>query len=664
MTRIVAGAALAVGGIFELSVILKATIVLGFTLIAMRVASRVRASVRHMVWTATFGTLLMLPVLALLLPPVAIEIPISNVSNISVSPVPFAVPVPLDRVDQTTSVSDYASTARSPRPSPSVSTVFRIGWALGVMLFLVPLAISLWRLRQVRRRGVAWPNGEPLVRMLTLDAGIRGPVPLLLHEDIVAPMTCGFVRPVIVLPADVDEWSDLEIRRAAVHELEHVRRADWPIHLITRFVCALYWFHPFVWIAWRQLRLESERACDDAVLCGAEQTAYAEQLVKLARCLLRPAAQHALGMASRSDLSTRIWAVLNVHQRRGRIGKVPAMVTAALAIMLSLTMGPLRAVGRSSGVRPIATLASTPMRLEPRVPQLSTIAPSTLVSVNEKSRTSNGGTTTSIGIVNSQAADPTPLAFEVAFVTPHADGRSGIHRGPMLSGDEFSALNFLVRNLIEYAYNTDQYHLLDGSSWISEKYVDLIAKAAPGSSVVQLRSMVRALLADRFHLVVHTETRDTPTYALVLATAADAVGPNLRPTTISCAEVRAQTARSGAAQFGNGGPCGITTSANALITGRVSVQGMPINLLTAIASRDAGRPVVDKTGLTGNFDIDLTWTPQVFLKGPFNRERFPAIDPNGPSIFLAVQEQLGLKLEPEDGPAEVLVIDHVDLPTP
>jgi uncharacterized protein (TIGR03435 family) len=78
---------------------------------------------------------------------------------------------------------------------------------------------------------------------------------------------------------------------------------------------------------------------------------------------------------------------------------------------------------------------------------------------------------------------------------------------------------------------------------------------------------------------------------------------------------------------------------------------------------DAGRQIVDKTGLTGNYDWDLTWTPQAFQHTPFDRERFPSIDPDGPSIFTALEEQLGLKLEAQQGNNTVLVLDHVEHPT-
>jgi uncharacterized protein (TIGR03435 family) len=111
-------------------------------------------------------------------------------------------------------------------------------------------------------------------------------------------------------------------------------------------------------------------------------------------------------------------------------------------------------------------------------------------------------------------------------------------------------------------------------------------------------------------------------------------------------------------------PCGLRTFANALMTGRMSVRGFGLDQILGLLSRDAGRKVVDKTGLTGTFDFDLTWTPQVFLQGSFDRERFPSIDADGPSIFTAVQEQLGLKLESIKGSVEFLVIDHVEPPTP
>ena len=137
------------------------------------------------------------------------------------------------------------------------------------------------------------------------------------------PITFGVMRPVVMMPADADEWPAADVRRAIVHELEHVRRGDWLILLAARSICAIYWFHPLAWVAWRKLSLEAERSCDDAVVVNEERTDYAEQLVTLAQRLSATQEAPMLGMANRSDLSMRVSAVLDDRQRRGRAGLRP-----------------------------------------------------------------------------------------------------------------------------------------------------------------------------------------------------------------------------------------------------------------------------------------------------------------------------------------------------
>src|SRR5262245_11024602 len=116
-------------------------------------------------------------------------------------------------------------------------------------------------------------------------------------------MTCGVLRPVVMLPDDAQRWDEKDLERAFVHELEHVRRCDWAVHCLARVACAAYWFHPLVWTAWRQLTLEAERACDDAVLGNSEATVYADQLLGLARRRSAVRRSPALAMANRSDLA-------------------------------------------------------------------------------------------------------------------------------------------------------------------------------------------------------------------------------------------------------------------------------------------------------------------------------------------------------------------------
>jgi BlaR1 peptidase M56/ankyrin repeat protein len=135
-----------------------------------------------------------------------------------------------------------------------------------------------------------------------------------------------------------------DLRRALVHELEHVQRGDWPIQLAARATCILYWFHPLVWAAFRQLSLEAERAADDAVVRSAEHTEYADQLVSLAGRLSKAQAQAALGMANRSDLSARVSAILDGSQRRGRAGRLATASVLGVAGLAVLTLAPVRAV--------------------------------------------------------------------------------------------------------------------------------------------------------------------------------------------------------------------------------------------------------------------------------------------------------------------------------
>jgi hypothetical protein len=227
--------------------------------------------------------------------------------------------------------------------------LIRFVWIAGAILLLVPLAADLASLRRFRRNGLPWPELRLDMQVLAAERGVRHPVELLLHEDIPAPLTCGFWHPAILLPCDAREWCQAELRCALIHELEHVRRGDWAVQLMARAICSFYWFHPLVWIAWRRLCLEAERACDDAVIQNQERTDYAEQLVSLARRMSKAQTHAVLGMANRSDLSTRVSAVLDSRQRRGRAGGLVVASAVIGAALVVLAIAPVEAVAQSSG---------------------------------------------------------------------------------------------------------------------------------------------------------------------------------------------------------------------------------------------------------------------------------------------------------------------------
>ncbi|RPJ75998.1 MAG: hypothetical protein EHM24_03165 [Acidobacteria bacterium] len=237
-------------------------------------------------------------------------------------------------------------------PGVSGIAVVRGLWLSGATLLLAQLGVVLWRLRRMRRTGIPRLDLHGALRSLSAEAGVHRTVEIVVHEEAPLPFTFGILRPVIVLPPDAPDWDEGDLRRALVHELEHVRRADWGMQLAARAICAVWWFHPLAWVAWRRLSLEAERACDDAVVVREESVNYAEQLVLLARRLSASHAQPVLGMANRSDLSARVSALLDEGQRRGRAGLATLAGAFVAALSLLLAVAPLRAVGVSRAADP------------------------------------------------------------------------------------------------------------------------------------------------------------------------------------------------------------------------------------------------------------------------------------------------------------------------
>ena len=334
----IAEAAVAMSQSIELSIVAKATAIVIAGLIAVRLASHARASVRHLLLAATFASLLALPLMLLAAPQATIDVPVALTAAASRSTVAVRPPVAV-RPDAVA-----VQPAESRWSLPSGMALARMVWLAGAVVFLAPVPIVLWRLRRLRRTGLPWPNLQQQTHALAAERGIRRPVELMRHEHVPGPITFGVLRPVVMMPADADEWPAADVRRAIVHELEHVQRRDWLILLAARSICACYWFHPLAWVAWRKLSLEAERSCDDAVVVNEERTDYAEQLVTLAQRLSVTQEAPMLGMANRSDLSMRVSAVLDDRQRRGRAGLGLVAGAIGAASLVVLTIAPVRAV--------------------------------------------------------------------------------------------------------------------------------------------------------------------------------------------------------------------------------------------------------------------------------------------------------------------------------
>jgi ankyrin repeat protein/beta-lactamase regulating signal transducer with metallopeptidase domain len=328
-------------------ILVKATLILLAGLTASAAARKAAASVRHLILATTFVALLILPMVATMATP--------NVVEVAALPSAIDARPTLSRVETVQpdrpALSPDATRAAAPAPSaatasPAISRsmLATVLWMSGVMLLASMLTTNLWRLRGIRRNGVPWLEGQTILNAIARTRGVTRPVSLTLHEDVAAPITYGLTDPLVVLPKDALQWDEADLRRALVHELEHVRRGDWQVQMIARGVCALYWFHPLAWVAWRRLCLEGERACDDAVLQSDEHTDYAQQLVTLAQRLSTGQGAPVLSMANRSDLSVRVRAVLDNTQLRGRAGRRTVAASIAFATLVVVLLGPLSIV--------------------------------------------------------------------------------------------------------------------------------------------------------------------------------------------------------------------------------------------------------------------------------------------------------------------------------
>jgi beta-lactamase regulating signal transducer with metallopeptidase domain/HEAT repeat protein len=299
--------------------------------IALRRAS---AGARHLVWLATLVGLVLLPIVARSR---VLRVPVLPAS-ITVAPsAPTAAPA-TERVETTppaatAPASAPVATAAAPAATRvTVSTIQLIAalWALGVVVLLVRLAHGLITVRRIARTGDEITSGAWMVALHEVAdrMDIEEPARLVMSSAVRVPFACGFRQPTIVLPADAMSWTDERRRIVLLHELAHIQRRDMFGHLLSRVACAMYWFHPFVWLAAQRLRAESERACDDlAIRSGARASDYAQHLLDIVTSIRTPVAPAvACTMARRRDFEGRMLAILDPERRRGAPSRVRATV--------------------------------------------------------------------------------------------------------------------------------------------------------------------------------------------------------------------------------------------------------------------------------------------------------------------------------------------------
>jgi uncharacterized protein (TIGR03435 family) len=483
-------------------------------------------------------------------------------------------------------------------------------WSVGVLCCSIRL-MSAWMHAVALVRGAAASDDSVIsvVNGLASRIGITRRVRVLVSSLAEGPGVIGWLRPVILLPpAAAMGLTPTQLDAVLAHELAHIKRHDYLINMLQVVVETLFFYQPAVWWISRQMRLEREWCCDDIAVrsCG-DAIGYARALSTLARRQLTPAVTIP---ATGGSLKYRVQRLLGLMPREFEPARVPSLIVLSVAI---------------------AAVILSVDRLNGQVPQSS--------------------------------AQP---RFEVASVKVNKTN-NGISSDQNAGGTS-TFVGYPLRRLIQAAYQVQEFQIAGGPNWMDVERFDIIAKAprdapptAPdGVGPTGEQLMLRSLLTDRFTLSVHKETRQLPVYALVFARTDHRLGPNMHRLPGDCDAAR-------------GGP----GCRRAMGPGVIHVRGDMARLTSAFAGltltgSSLNRLVIDRTGLQGFFDVELLFTPDLshlpdvalsFLKDARAASGAPPIDPNGPSIFTAVQEQLGLKLDPQRGPVEVLVIDRVTMPT-
>jgi uncharacterized protein (TIGR03435 family) len=235
-----------------------------------------------------------------------------------------------------------------------------------------------------------------------------------------------------------------------------------------------------------------------------------------------------------------------------------------------------------------------------------------------------------------------PMRFEVATIKKSAEGNPNGGIRPAPGGERYVGTNVPLRLVIMVAYRVKTEQISGGPSWMDTERYDINAKAERPSSVEELHTMLQNLLADRFQLRFHREKKELPMYALTV----DKNGPKLE-----------------AHQAQNAGEPWIDQAVTGMLHMTMTAKFVPMDYFAWRLGMQLDRPVVDRTALKGGYDFVLKYTrdlpPGVPPNAMLNGE---PIDTSGPNIFEALRQQLGLKLEPQKGPVDSMVIDHVERP--
>ena len=505
---------------------------------------------------------------------------------------------------------------RATTPTISSNLVHLLPVLLAVWLCGLLVVLCVWYTRWLKisaaiRKSVPLHEGREVegLRRLERIAGTQQRIEILLSRTSLEPGIFGVTRPVFIWPEGISKHlEDAHLDGILAHELCHVRRRDNLAAAIHMLVEAIFWFHPLVWWLGARLLEERERACDEEVLeLGSDRQIYAESILKVCEfCVGSPLA--CVSGVTGADLKKRMVYIMtkNLSCKLDFSRKLLLSAAGLFAVAVPIVFGVLKP--------PQSRAAS-----------------------------------------QAQSGAAFASAFEVASITPNRNGEP--MAGFIIKGrpahaiswtpDRFMATNFSLPMLLQRVYDVQAEQILGGPAWFNSENFDVdahvdksvaddLGKLTPDQSKLERQRMLQVLFGDRFKLTLHHETRELPVYVLVIPTN----GPKIQPSKPS------DTYPNGLKRPDDGKPQGPGLWYPE--RGKLIGQGVSVSsLVRSLSQKLGGRIVVDKTGLTGDYDFTLQWT----------REE------NQAALLTAIQEQLGLKLETQKLPIDVLVIDHAEMPS-
>ena len=516
----------------------------------------------------------------------------------------------------TTLPAPVRATVSGVRPAEFLPWVVMV-WLAGALVFWVRL-VGGWfvaaRLRSsmVRR---APPEWQETLRKLGARIGLSRPVRLLVSALVQVPTVVGWLRPVVLVPVGALGGLPAEYLEALLlHELAHIRRGDYLVNILQSVAEALLFYHPAVWWVSGHIRAERELCCDDvAVSVSGDAFTYAQALAQLES--YRPAHLSFAVAADGGSLSTRIARLLGQSWPAAPTGRGPGVLALAMLLVVVAAYG----LFGQSDAHPAFQVASIKRNTS---------------NWSERFAHPMGGGYQPGGRLVMQNAS---LLLLIQFAYAARDNPMIGHSLPLLASQ-----------------------VVGGPSSIDSVGYDIEAKPEGDTDPKHMWLMLQTLLADRFKLALHPETRELPVYTLTAAKngfklpAAKEAGCVSFPPGTTPRPVPGKV------------DCGYVTGPGGYATGRLHIEGRKVHMADLVRELAfvLDRPVLDYTGFTGEFDLDLNFAADeatLGLRGLRESGRLPT-DPNLPNIFAALEEQLGLNLVPAKAPVEVLVIDHVETP--